>query len=74
MYEPINQNKVFQLRSNNRYESYDLENERILSLKTDIYDEISNEPYNMVHVFNNLHGIKIDDFGLNTDTAPNVFL
>ena len=71
MYEPINQNKVFQLRSNNRY---DLENERILSLKTDIYDEISNEPYNMVHVFNNLHGIKIDDFGLNTDTAPNVFL
>ena len=74
MYEPINQNKVFQLRSNNRYESYDLENERILSLKTDIYDEISNEPYNMAHVFNNLHEIKIDDFGLNTDTAPNVFL
>ena len=71
MYELVNQNKVFQLRSNNRY---DLENERILSLKTDIYDEISNEPYNMVHVFNNLHGIKIDDFGLNTDTAPNVFL
>ena len=71
MYELVNQNKDFQLRLNNRY---NLENERILSLKTDIYDEISNEPYNMVHVFNNLHGIKIDDFGLNTDTAPNVFL
>ena len=71
MYELVNQNKVFQLRSNNRY---DLENERILSLKTDIYDEISNEPCNMVDVLMNLRGIKIDVSGLNTDTAPNIFL
>ena len=33
MYELVNQNKDFQLRLNNRY---NLENERILSLKTDI--------------------------------------
>ena len=71
MYELVNQNKVFQLRSNNRY---DFENERIRSLKTDIYDEISNEQCNMVDVLKNLRGIKIDDFGLNTDTAPNIFL
>ena len=44
MYELVNQNKDFQLRLNNRY---NLENERILSLKTDICDKISNEPWSM---------------------------